>query len=217
MKSQIVAIGEQAFKFHILIAATLLVTACTTAPSPTAPLPTSSSATYAISAPTQSTFPYPLTRGPDRITKKPFGILINPATSPVQPERFSGYHTGIDFETFPDESIAHVPVTAICGGKVRYRNWVSGYGGVAIMDCTLKDQQVTVLYGHLNIDSVELKFGSDVKVGDMIGYLGAGFSKETDGERKHLHLSVHKGTVINLRGYVQTEKELGGWMDPYAS
>jgi hypothetical protein len=35
---------------------------------------------------------------PEEITKKPFGIFINPETSPVQPERFRGYHTGVDVE-----------------------------------------------------------------------------------------------------------------------
>ena len=33
-----------------------------------------------------------------RITKKPFGIFITTQNSPVQPERFSGYHTGVDVE-----------------------------------------------------------------------------------------------------------------------
>jgi len=33
-----------------------------------------------------------------RITKKPFGVYITPETSPVQPEKFTGYHTGVDVE-----------------------------------------------------------------------------------------------------------------------
>src|SRR5947209_4518700 len=43
-----------------------------------------------------------------RVTKKPFGIYVNPANSPVQPERFSGYHTGADAEY--GEVSADVPV-----------------------------------------------------------------------------------------------------------
>ena len=40
------------------------------------------------------TFTNPISNPLERIIKKPFGIKINPANSPVQPERFSGYHTG---------------------------------------------------------------------------------------------------------------------------
>ncbi|PIX90274.1 MAG: hypothetical protein COZ29_00885, partial [Candidatus Moranbacteria bacterium CG_4_10_14_3_um_filter_45_9] len=57
-----------------------------------------------------SEFIAPLDRASERVTKKPFGILIKKATSPVQQERFSGYHTGTDFETFPDESDIDVSV-----------------------------------------------------------------------------------------------------------
>jgi hypothetical protein len=32
------------------------------------------------------------------LQKKPFGIYITPENSPVQPENFTGYHTGIDVE-----------------------------------------------------------------------------------------------------------------------
>src|SRR3989338_10346295 len=45
----------------------------------------------------------PLDNSSERVTKKPFGKYITPADSPVQPERFSGYHTGADFEVFSNE------------------------------------------------------------------------------------------------------------------
>ncbi len=38
--------------------------------------------------------------------------------------------------------------------------------------------------------------------------------KETDGERKHLHLGIHKGTVVDLRGYVDSELDLKNWINP---
>lgn len=70
----------------------------------------------------------PLDQALLRITKKPFGIFITPSTSPVQPERFHGYHTGVDFETFPDEQNTAVAVHAICSGKLLRRAWASGCG-----------------------------------------------------------------------------------------
>ena len=156
----------------------------------------------------------PISRAAERITKKPFGIHITPSSSPVQPERFSGYHTGTDFETFSEEQESRIQISAICNGTVRFRGWMKGYGGVLIQNCTVQDQPVTVLYGHLNIDSISQNIGSSLTAGSVIGQLGKGFSQETDGERKHLHLGVHRGTAVNYRGYVQTKEELNAWIDP---
>jgi hypothetical protein len=48
-----------------------------------------------------------------------------------------------------------------------------------------------------------------------LGILGKGYSGETNGERKHLHLGFHKGNGINLLGYVNTQEQLiDGWLDP---
>ncbi len=149
-----------------------------------------------------------------RITKKPFGILINPSTSPVQPEKFSGYHTGADFEVEDGEESTRLEVRALCFGEVVYRQWVRGYGGVLVQRCLYDDQPVTVLYGHLQLPSIDAKVGDSLGKGDYVGVLGKGFSEETDGERPHLHLAVHKGEVIELRGYVESENQLGSWINP---
>ena len=155
----------------------------------------------------------PLAKALERITKKQFGIYVSPGNSPVSPERFTGYHTGVDFETFSDEQNTDVSVSAVCGGKVLYKNWVSGYGGVLIQSCKLDNQDITVLYGHLKLVSIAKIPGQDLSASEKIGNLGKGYSTETDGERKHLHLSIHKGTGINLKGYVQSQGELSGWLD----
>jgi len=148
-----------------------------------------------------------------RITKKPFGIFITPKTSPVQPERFAGYHTGTDLETYPSEQNIDVPVRALCDGKLLVARFASGYGGVAVESCTLDGQAVTVVYGHIRLASVAPKIGAQIKAGDFLANLGTGYSNETDGERKHLHLGIHKGTSVNILGYVQSKSELSGWID----
>lgn len=159
----------------------------------------------------------PISRALERITKKPFGIKISPATSPVQPERFSGYHTGVDFETFPDEANIAVPIYAVCSGSVLLKKYASGYGGVLVQQCNLESEDITVIYGHLKLASISTKVGNRLTAGATIGLLGTGYSTETDGERKHLHLGLHKGTAINIRGYVQSQTELTDWIDfePY--
>jgi hypothetical protein len=159
-------------------------------------------------------FQPPLERPAERVTKKPFGIYITPKTSPVQPEKFQGYHTGKDFEIFPEELNADVAVHAICSGKIAVKRTASGYGGILVQNCTLDNQPITVIYGHLKLTSITKNAGDTLSAGDEIGILGKAYSSETDGERKHLHLGIHKGNAINILGYVQSKSQLSGWIDP---
>ncbi|MDD5489906.1 MAG: M23 family metallopeptidase [Candidatus Moranbacteria bacterium] len=159
-------------------------------------------------------FGSPLDRAGERVTKKPFGIFVTPQNSPVQPEHFRGYHTGTDFEIFPEESNADVSVRAICDGKIAVKKTATGYGGVLVESCELDGQPITVIYGHLKLSSITNKVGDALAKGEEIGILGKAYSAETSGERKHLHLGVHKGTTVNILGYVQNQSELSGWIDP---
>jgi hypothetical protein len=161
-----------------------------------------------------SGFEPPLDRAGERVTKKPFGIYITPATSPVQPERFQGYHTGTDFEIFPEELDKEVPVKAVCSGNLKLKKYATGYGGVAVQDCNLNGQAITVIYGHLKLSSITASVDKNINVGEAIGILGADKSTETSGERKHLHLGFHKGTAINILGYVSAQADLSNWIDP---
>ena len=156
----------------------------------------------------------PLDRALARVTKKPFGIKITPTTSPVQPERFSGYHAGADFEIFPEEQNKDVAVFAVCQGKLLVEKRASGYGGVIVQACIIDEQKVTVVYGHLRLSSVLAEIQQEIGAGDKLGVLGAGYTQETDGERKHLHLAIHKGETINIKGYAQNAAELEDWLDP---
>lgn len=150
---------------------------------------------------------------PDRITTKPFGLKVDPKNSPVSPEKFTGYHTGIDFEAKEGET--DVPVRAACTGKVVYKQTVGGYGGVLIQTCTYKGEPLTVLYGHVRLSSIKVRVGDTLGIGQPFALLGKGYSTETDGERQHLHLGVHKGEAIELRGYVQSEEALEEWIKPF--
>jgi murein DD-endopeptidase MepM/ murein hydrolase activator NlpD len=159
-------------------------------------------------------FSEPLNKTLDRVTKKPFGIKITKENSPVSPERFSGYHTGVDFEVLEDELGVDVSIYAICDGPLVLKKYSSGYGGVVVQQCNVESADVTVVYGHLRLDSISTEMKQSLNQGEQIGILGKGFSKETDNERKHLHLAIHKGVTVNLLGYVQDESLLDGWMNP---
>lgn len=156
----------------------------------------------------------PIGQAGERITKKPFSIFITPQNSPVQPERFSGYHTGVDFETFPEEQNSDVPIRAITQGKILAKRFASGYGGILVESAVINNNPVTIIYGHLNLASINKSVGDSLNAGEQIGLLGKGFSSETDGERKHLHLGIYKGTSINILGYAQSKNQLSGWLDP---
>lgn len=156
----------------------------------------------------------PLHRAAERVTKKPFGIHITPTNSPIQPERFSGYHTGADFEIFDDEMKKDVAVRSISNGIVLEKRRAGGYGGVMVVSSRLDEGPVTIVYGHLRLTSIPLERGDSVRIGDRLGVLGDDQSDETDGERKHLHLSIHRGTPVNIRGYVNSPSELQEWIDP---
>lgn len=153
----------------------------------------------------------PITQFKERITKKPFGIYITPQTSPVQPERFSGYHTGVDVEY--QDVADDVPVFAISSGTIVLSKNASGYGGVLMLEFDLKGQKQTALYGHLRPSSLP-EVGTKVAKGEQLAVLGTGSSPETDGERKHLHFAILSDNRIDIKGYVQSQSELSGWLDP---
>ena len=148
---------------------------------------------------------YPIAQFRERINKKSFGVYISPQDSPVQPERFKGFHTGVDVEYEDIEN--DVPVFAVCDGEIVLSKWVSGYGGTLILKCG----ENYYIYGHLNVDSIVKK--TKILKGEDIANLGKGNTIETDYERKHLHFSINKNSA-DLRGYVQNEDELDDWENP---
>jgi hypothetical protein len=158
-------------------------------------------------------FAWPISNPTQRVTKKPFGIKVSPQNSPVTPEKFSGYHNAVDFEIISGEEDVDVEITAVCEGKLLTKRTATGYGGVIVQSCTLDENPVTVVYGHIKLSSVDKKVGDAITIGERLGVLGKGYSSETDGERKHLHLGIHKGSAVNIAGYVQTEAALKDWID----
>lgn len=146
-----------------------------------------------------------------RITKKDFGMYITPETSPIENDRFTGYHTGVDAE-FSD-IVGDVPVRAIADGTIISQTWTSGYGGVIVILHVIDGVPTFALYGHLNAASF-VTDATQVKAGDIIAVLGDDHSQETDGVRKHLHFGLYRGEKMDYRGYVPTEVELKPWLNP---
>lgn len=145
-----------------------------------------------------------------------FGLHVtpDPADNPIDPpERFAGYHVATDVEVGADELNKDVNVYAICTGDVVYSGFASGYGGLVVQHCTINNEDATVIYGHLSLLNLP-GHGVTMNSGDIVTVLAPARSYESDGNRKHLHLGIHKGTAIDMRGYVQTKEEVSDYINP---
>ncbi|HAG27574.1 TPA: hypothetical protein DCG61_02235 [Patescibacteria group bacterium] len=165
-----------------------------------------------------SLLPWPLEKSDERQKLLKFGMYVtpDPATNPISPpERFTGYHTGLDIEILPEEKESSVPVKTICEGKILFTGTIEGYGGVVIQECNINNQLSSVLYGHLKPSSIAVSQNNEtIKPSSAIAELGDDRTEETGNTRKHLHLGIHKGNHIEFLGYVTDEKDLQDFIDP---
>lgn len=203
------------FLLLILVAISVLEISCVNNTTPASDAPKTQPNEWSTPKPwLLEWFFFPLNQAAERVTKKIFWLKVSPKNSPISPEKFTGYHTWTDFETFPTEKNTEVSVRAICDGPILLKKWATGYGGVVAQRCQLDKKTVTVVYGHLKLASISASINAELQTGDIIGILGKWYSSETDGERKHLHLSIHEWSTINIRGYVTTSEGLKEWKDP---
>lgn len=170
------------------------------------------SALTTLKVPADPFLSYPVENFVQGVTKKPFGIPITPGNSPVSPERFSGYHTGVDVEV-PENAPRIIPVFAVADGVVVRSGKAAGYGGVVALRHTWRDETFLAVYGHLDPSSLP-RIETRARGGQKIGTLGKGFSAETDFERPHLHFGIWRGEDINIAGYVSKKEDLEKWADP---
>ncbi len=195
-------------KHLLLIASLLLLGAGCTSPSLEVPvIPVENSPSVVTEEPVKEisvVYPLDFSVVPYDTSFKPFGKLVS--------DRFSGYHAGTDFEIPADAP--DISVRAIADGTVKYVGYISGYGGVVIIRHTIEDESVTALYGHVRLASVSIAAGDEVTHGQNFAVLGADKSKETDGERRHLHFALYSDDVVKFAGYVSTEKGLEEYRDP---
>lgn len=158
-----------------------------------------------------------------RQTLKQFGTFVDQAFLDRHPNefrnngfpKFTGYHAAVDVD-YPgvDEQSTEVPVKAVAGGEVIYKGTVVGYGGVIVIRHT-DPESVTTLYGHVRVADAPVQVGDQVTAGQTIAYLGAPYSDQTGGERKHLHFGIHQGTALGLEGHEQSTQALNAnWYNP---
>jgi len=131
------------------------------------------------------------------------------------PTQYTGYHMADDLEINPGEENQNVPVYAVTDAKVSFVGPVTGYGGVILLN--IANDSHTALYGHVKVKNLSFKAGDSVKAGQLLAYLGNGFSSETGGERKHLHFGIYNGKDPYFHGYESNETTVQSkWIDPWA-
>ncbi len=129
-------------------------------------------------------------------------------------DRFLGYHVGEDSEVVPEDEAQEVPIRAIATGTLRFLDSVSGYGGVMVIAHDIEGEIINAIYGHIDIGSTKLQVGDTVMTGEFLAHLGDNKSKETDGERQHLHFALYKGDEIQIQGYEKNARNLQNWINP---
>lgn len=152
----------------------------------------------------------------NRPTPLSFGVYVtpDPEQNPIDPpERFTGYHVGLDYEVTEEELERDVPIYSICTGEIVSSSSAEGYGGLLVQRCRLGREDVTVLYGHLAREGLPDE-GREVEAGEQIGILAPARSDDSGHNRKHLHLGIHRGEELDFRGYVQEEEEIQEFIDP---
>jgi len=99
----------------------------------------------------------------------------------------SSDHKGVDFAPG-----LGTPISAIAGGVVKYTQNVDdgGLGIHVIVTHTINGQQFDSVYGHMIPNSITVKPGDVVHVGDQLGQVGS--TGASTGP--HLHLEIHTAT-----------------------
>ncbi len=98
-------------------------------------------------------------------------------------------HIGDDCAWFRDGT----PVFAIAAGKVRLVISSLDWGTLILIEHRSKtNEYFCSIYGHLG-ETVFVKPGQDVNIGDVIGVTGMSYSPENGGYGSHLHFAIAEG------------------------
>ncbi|MBS1674775.1 MAG: M23 family metallopeptidase, partial [Actinobacteria bacterium] len=117
----------------------------------------------------------------------PDGSYTNTDSFGWRTDPFTGerrFHAGSDLAA-PDGT----PIMAVADGRVTVAEFTGGWGGLIVIEHTVRGQRVASFYAHMWHDGILVTVGETVRAGQHIGNVGS--SGRSTGP--HLHLEVHPG------------------------
>ncbi|MDN5715704.1 MAG: M23 family metallopeptidase [Janibacter sp.] len=143
----------------------------------TRPAPTGGGEGGAPIVPETTRIVFPLPQG-TWVDTDSFGWRTDPFTG----ER--AFHSGSDLAAADG-----TPILAIADGVVVHAGYSGGFGGLVIIEHTVRDERVASYYGHMWETGIQVTEGQTVTAGQHIGDVGS--SGRSTGP--HLHLEIHPG------------------------
>ena len=129
--------------------------------------------------------------------------MIYPVNGIFVAQEFTQKHTGVDFGWNSSYGYGkNQPVYAIEDGTIidiQYQRFSGGY----VIHLKLDQRKLVAEYGHLQKDSIKVKVGEHVKMGEHIanmGNSGVAFGN-------HLHFGLYKDNKINYK--------VNKWVNPF--
>ncbi|MGD8822117.1 MAG: M23 family metallopeptidase [Anaerolineales bacterium] len=129
----------------------------------------------------------------------------------VYRQRYNGIHTGEDWWYATGSSLA-MPVYSIGYGQVSYAHthgWGRDLGTLVIRHVMQSGRTIYSFYGHLDPDSLHLRYGDCVTRGELVGLIGDPRSSP------HLHFEIRSVFADQPGpGYWSTDPIRAGWFPP---
>lgn len=129
------------------------------------------------------------------------------------------YHAAEDYKSPPG-----TPVYAMTDGRISFSGEAGGYGWLILIDHP--QAKLYSLYGHLSPSRWKLENGTEVKRGELIGYLGDSFENGGSVEAPvvpHLHFGIRAGQTADypvrgewrvMAGWIRLCPQDLGWLQP---
>ena len=137
----------------------------------------------AFSVTSYSTVQWPI--DPSSPVGSPFGNRVPPCAG------CSSFHRGVDFNPG-----AGTPIAAIADGVVTELGDPSGELGVyAVIEHNIDGQTVSSVYGHMQLGSMHLAVGQQVRRGDIVGLVGD--TGQSTGAHLHFGILDADGTPVS--------------------
>lgn len=120
-------------------------------------------------------------------------------------QHYAHFHTGIDIAASQG-----TPIRATIGGKIEIRSDPEGFGNLVVV----RHGPWDVLYGHTSGQPKDIRTGSVVRPGDIVGYVGS----TGNSSGPHVHYEIrYQGQVVDPTPFARAHQQRANAFDPTAN